>query len=181
MFLATLGSRPAEPPIGDSLVPFPLHGNDWTLPGGGLATDGMEVLQLQDGRSPVTITDVRLVGARGVELVGARVTGPHRATYQFDGEHGFPGHDGAHSTPAVGTRITAAKRGWGLLVGLRVASSGYPMIQGVEVRYRVDRGISHQVYRQVFRGGVIFCADDPPRHGYDCRPPAGLEKLVGND
>ncbi|HEX3930581.1 MAG TPA: hypothetical protein VHW64_07750 [Nocardioides sp.] len=179
--LATRGANPAEvPPIGRSLATVPLHGNDWTLPGGGVVTDGFEVLELAPGQSPVTITSVRLIGARDVRLVGARVAGPHREVYQFAGDRGFPSVDGKRSRPAVGTTIAEAKRGWGLLVGLRVGSSGYPMIVGVEVRYSVDRGVNHQVYRQVFRGGVIFCADRPPSNRGRCRPPNDLEKLVGN-
>jgi hypothetical protein len=178
--LATRGANPEVPPIGRSLATVPLHGNDWKLPGGGVVSDGFEVLELAGGHSPVTITSVRLVGARNVQLIGARLSGPHREVYQFAGDRGFPSVDGKGSRPAIGTTITEAKRGWGLIVGLRVGSSGFPMIVGVEVRYSVDRGVNHQVYRQVFRGGVIFCADDPPSHPGHCRPPNRLEVLVGN-
>jgi hypothetical protein len=164
------------PPTGNRLMSQSLHGNFWPLPGGGVVTDGMEVLQVRPGLPDVTITDVRLVGARDVRLVGARVTDPKRPTYQFSGESGWPSKDARDGVPAVGATITDAKRGWGLMVGLEVGDTGYPLIEGVEVRYAVDG----QVVRQVFRGSIIFCADAQGKSQH-CRPPAALQELVGYD
>ncbi|MGC4112495.1 MAG: hypothetical protein QM747_19150 [Nocardioides sp.] len=176
---STSGSRSSAPPTGHSLVTVARHGNNWSLSGGGVVTDGAEVLELRAGHQPVTITDVRLVGARGVRLLGARVTGPHRPTYQFFGAPGYPSREGRGSRPAIGATITDARRGWGLLVGLRVASTGFPLIEGVEIRYSVDRGVNHQVYAQVYRGSIIFCTQPPTGSSQDCRPPHSLERLVG--
>jgi hypothetical protein len=67
------------------------------------------------------------------------------------------------------------KRGWELLVGLDVGTSDYPLIEGVEVRYSTGR----EVFRQVFRGSVIFCADDTAPIAKHCHPPVALERLVG--
>jgi hypothetical protein len=170
------GAGASQPATGTKLVPQPLHGNQWLLPGGGVVTDGAEILQVPEGAPPVTITDVRLVGARDVRFVGARLSDPHRKTYQFYGAPRFPSSEGRSSIPAIGATITDAKRGWELLVGLDVGSSDYPLIEGIEVRY----SLGGQDYRQVFRGSAIFCAEEPARRGTQCRPPASLLKLVGH-
>jgi hypothetical protein len=162
-------SLPMSLPIGSSLVTFEPHGDLYELPGGGVVTDGMEVLQLRKGASRVRLLGVRLVQAHDMRLLGARVLGPKRKLYQFTGMPGFPPRGRSGAKPAAGATIGSAHRGWELLVGVEAGSAGYPVFHGIEVAYTSGG----RAYRQVLQGVLIVCADRLARVGH-CHPPASL-------
>jgi hypothetical protein len=164
---STLHRRPAA---GTSLIQGNAHGVDMSLPGGGVVTDGFEVLRLTPGAAEIRVVGVRLVDPRDAQLVGAVVTGPHRKVFQFTVVRGFPSHLGEGSRPAIGTVVTAAPRGWSLLLGVKVGAAGYPGFRGVEITYTSNR----RTYRQVFPGVLVICADAKSR-AEKCRAPSALE------
>lgn len=143
-------------PVGNSLVPVPGGwGASAVVLGGGTVTYGMQVLTLAKGASPVKVTGVHLVHAKGMTLIGTRLAGPHRRTYQFISTAGFPPKNKRKSVPAIGATITPPKRGWEMLIGLRVAATGRAVIRGVRVTYRTVR--HRKVEQQTLHGTFLVC------------------------
>jgi hypothetical protein len=143
-------------PLGSSLVPSPGgSGASTVVLGGGTVTYGVQVLTLARGASPIKVTGVHLVHAQGMTLLGARLAGPHRRTYQFVSTPGFPPRNKRRSVPAIGATITSARRGWGMLIGLRVADGRRAVIRGVRVTYRT---LGHRrVEQQTLHGTFLVC------------------------
>jgi hypothetical protein len=143
-------------PVGDSLVPDPGGwGSSARFLGGGTVTYGMVVLNLAKGASPIKVTGVHLVHPKRMTIIGSRLAGPHRPTYQFIAARGFPPRINKKSVPAIGATITQAKRGWEMLIGLRVAATGRAVLRGVRVTYRT---VGHRkVEQQTLHGTFLIC------------------------
>jgi hypothetical protein len=144
-------------PVGDSLVPGPGGwGSGARLLGGGTVTYGMVVLNLATGASPIKVTGVHLVHAKRMTIIGTRLAGPHRPTYQFIAARRFPPRINKKSVRAIGATITQAKRGWEMLIGLRVAATGgRAVLRGVRVTYRT---VGHRkVEQQTLHGTFLVC------------------------
>ena len=144
-------------PVGNSLVPDPVGGGSSArFLGGGTVTYGMVVLNLAEGASPIKVTGVHLVHAKRMKIIGTRLAGPHRPTYQFTAARRFPPRINKKSVPAIGATITQAKRGWEMLIGLRVAATGgRAVLRGVRVSYRT---VGHRkVEQQTLHGTFLVC------------------------
>jgi hypothetical protein len=164
---------PHGPPAGASLVGNAAVGGATTLIGGGTVTFGLQVLTLAPGASPIEVTGVHLVDTTGMTLTGSRLAGPHRPVYQFISAPDFPPTKyNKVSTAAIGMTITPAKRGWGLLVGLKVEATGYPRMHGITVEYRIA-GQSN-LEQQTFPTTFVVCTHRSQLVGRTCTPPSGL-------
>jgi hypothetical protein len=158
--------RDSSDPVGTSLKSWPANGASTVVLGGGTVTFGMQTLTLAEGAHPVQVTGLRLLGASGMTLVGARLKGPGRRVYQWLAKPGFPPKQDSKSVAAIGSYIGEAKRGWQLLLGVRVSSSGYPRFHGIEVRYR-ERG-HQEVERQTFPTTFVACVSKAEMEGPRC-------------
>jgi hypothetical protein len=129
----------AAHPVGNSLVSYPRgSGSSSLVLGGGRVTYGMQVLTLTRRAAPIKLLGVQLLKPHRMRLIGARVAGPHRPTYQFISDRGFP-HNRRYnhkSRPVVGAVIGRPRRGWDLLVGLQVRPGRRAGIKGLAVTYR---------------------------------------------
>lgn len=164
----TLRTDPSDRagPVGTSLKSWPTNGASTPVLRGGTVTFGMQVLTLAEGAHPVQVTGVRLVDASGMTLVGARMEGPGRRDYQWIAKRGFPPNQDVQSVAAIGSDIGKAKRGWQLLLVVRVSSSGYPRFHAIQVRYR-ERG--HQdVEQQTFPTTFVACVSKAEMEGPRC-------------
>jgi hypothetical protein len=159
-------------PAGNSLVAVPGGwGAATVVLGGGTVTYGLQVLTLAQGASPVTVTGVHLVRAKGMTLIGTRLAGPHRRNYQFISTRGFPPKNKRRSIPAIGANITPANRGWGMLIGLRIPAGPRAVMHGVRVTYR---NVGHRrVEQQTLHGTFLVCTakSQLDTHG-NCSPHA---------
>jgi hypothetical protein len=139
-------------PTGNSLVAEAKGGGSSTVVlGGGAVTYGFDVLTLAKHAKPVEVTGVHLVHPRGMTLIGTRLAGPHRRTYQFIATRGFPPKD-KRSIRAVGATITPPSRGWGMLIGLRLNATGRSSMRGVRITYRTvgDPRVEQQTLHNIF-------------------------------
>ena len=167
LVLATLTGCSESGGTGASLQPTGVSGASTVVLGGGTVTLGFQVLTLAKGSSPVRITAVHLVSATGMTLVGARLAGPKRPVYQYISTKSFPPQRyNRRSTSAIGATITPARRGWQLLLGVRVSPSGYPVFRGVTVDYRVA-GHS-EVVHQTFSTTFVTCVKRSQMIGPRC-------------
>jgi hypothetical protein len=165
----TLRKGPHDPPggpVGTSLKSWPTNGASTPVLGGGIVTFGIQVLTLADGARPVQVTGVRLLDATGMTLVGARLEGPRRRDYQWITKTGFPPKQASKSVAAVVSDIGRARRGWQLLLGVRVSSSGYPRFHAIQVRYR-ERG-QQGVEQQTFPTTFVACVSKAEMVGPRC-------------
>ena len=140
-------------PAGTSLVPDPVgSGTAAWIKGGGKVTYGWSVLTLSKDASRIRVTGVHLVKAKKMTLIGARLAGPRRPVYQYIAVRGFPGKYNRRSVRAIGTVITPPRRGWELMIGLRVAMHGSASMRGVRVTYRVvgHRQVEQQTFHTTF-------------------------------
>jgi hypothetical protein len=142
--------------VGNSLTDVPPNGASILVRNGGSETFGLQVLTLRDGAEPVTVTAVHIGGAKGLVMTGARLAGPDRGNYEWVGRRGFP--PPRHKQPLVpaeGQTISAARRGWQLLVGLDITSSVTATFTSIRVQYRIDgRG---QELQQTFPTTFVAC------------------------
>lgn len=173
------GSASAAHPVGHSLVPSPRgSGASTVFLGGGRVTYGMPILTLNRGATRIKVLGVHLVEAEGMRLIGARVAGPHRPVYQFIAVRGFPGKYNRKSVPALGATIRPPRRGWGMLVGLRVTPGRrQAVMQGVTITYR--RVGHRKVAQQTLYGTFIVCTRKS-QLGSDgrCDPPTGSQRPI---
>lgn len=134
------------------------HGYALSLPVGAEFTDGMELLRLDGGRDAV-IEDVQLVGADGLELLGAKVTPPPRGLAAISTFRSWPPRhrllDETKFVDAIGATVPArTSRPWELLIGLRVTRAGHAIRRAVAVTYRVG----DERHRVEFPAKIKVCA-----------------------
>lgn len=151
------GIASAAHPVGHSLTPSPRgSGASAVFLGGGRVTYGIPVLRLSSGAAPIKVLGVHLVKAKRMTLIGARVAGPHRPVYQFVAVRGFPGKYNRKSVAAVGAVIRPPQRGWGMLIGLRVAPGRRAVMRGVTITYRT---VGHRkISQQTLYGTFMVCS-----------------------
>lgn len=87
------------------------------------------------------------------------------AGLSMDDRPGFPARQASESVAAVGSDIGRATRGWQLLLGVRVSSSGYPRVHAM-VRYR-ERG-QQGVEQRTFPTTFVACVSKAEMVGSRC-------------
>jgi hypothetical protein len=153
------GRTSAGPPTGQSLHAYPPVGGSSHELGGGDVTFGIQVLTLERGAKPVTITGVELVNPHGLTLVEERLADPHRPVYQFLSVPRLPPvHYNPVTVTALGATIDSAKRGWQLQLGMRVSPATLAKMDGIRVEYRVEGqgGVEQQVFPVTF----VVCTEE---------------------
>jgi hypothetical protein len=162
-------------PVGASLVGNPPSGASTPVIGGGKVTFGLQTLTLRRGAAPIELLGIELVDAHGLDVVGARLAGPDRPVYQFVSTARFPPVQyNPVSSPAVGTTLGPAKRGYDLLLGLQVSPGGYALMHGIRVEYRVSG--QTQIQQQTFPTTFVACTERSQLSGKGCRTPARLRQ-----
>ncbi|NYG55952.1 hypothetical protein [Nocardioides perillae] len=147
------------------------HGWAIAVEPGAPFTDGFEVLQLV-GDGAVTITDVDLVGADGLRVVGARVAGDERRFASIQFMSSFPPSRARDRRelgtllPAVGATLdpTENENGWELLIGIEADEDGVFVRDGIRVEY-VSGG---ETYQQTFPAALTVCVRAVVERAADC-------------
>lgn len=163
-----------RPTDGALQAPLP-HGYSTIARPGDMFTDGFEVLRLS-GNQDAVIEDVRLVGARGLELLGARLAPPDRGFGSVQALASWPPRGAFKDVKmvnAMGATITPVKQdraGWELLLGVKVTGEpDAPLIRdGIQIDYRVGDE-SYTTYRPAQL--VVCTADDQLREDGFCPLP----------
>jgi len=121
----------------------------------------------------LTLKSVRLVGRRGIEMVGVSVSGPNRQFGIVGSKPGYPppeASDDPLALPGAPVPLVAGtERGVAILIGVRRSTPGRGQATGIEVVYEAG-GRTH---RQVFRTGLALCATSGYIRGDDagrCEP-----------
>lgn len=152
----TTAFGPEESPDGPLDVP-PRHVS-YFYPeeiGGGVLTDGLQVLRLTDDK-PVVIDSVEQLGVTGdIEVLGLLHAGRQRKIGSIQLSPGFPPQNREFGPlgPLEGVRVPPGRLGVELLIGYRVDEDEFAARTGLRIRYH--RGEAR--YVADFPAGIAFC------------------------
>ena len=161
---ASGGGKPDDAQEGGPLAVPRAHGWSDTLERPGAFTDGLEILRTTGDDAVVTIRDVELLGADGVEMVGAMIAPPPRPYAAevfiprwppryprlFDAED-LVDAEGAVVGPARGDQAV----GWELLLGMRLTRPGVAVREGIRITYEHEG----ELYVADFPAEAVVCSD----------------------
>lgn len=129
----------AQGPEPGPLREAPEHVSAIPVPAGSTFTDGLEVLKFPGATGTPQLTSVKLVGAKGMKLVGVLVAGPGRSSTVNYVDHWPPtGDGGIGDIRPFHTPLVANSAGWELLLGIKATGTGYLTRDGLQINYEVN-------------------------------------------